>query len=643
MAPGRSPWFFFLAGRAVFGDNPLVISRTLSKSDFKVARTCAAKLFFRENHYPDNLASNHYLALLADGGYMVEALAKAHYPAGIQLAYGSNIEDDFARTVAFLQRETVVLFEATVLVGRRLARIDILEKKGNAIRLIEVKSKSFDGAAHAKSIAEGGPGVLRGKRKPQPVLSDWVEKIEDVAFQTLLLRSIMPEATIMPYLALVDKDKEAGLDGVSELFELEYTAGTDGLDRIHTVRYVGTHDQLAQLDLLTEIDVSAEVELLQDGVSAAALQFEARLDAPLEDHLQKIERGAKCRVCEFRVPVGVRSGFRDCWGSLADPSPHLLDLYSVGNAKAPDGTALVDWMVSNSRTSLLDIPLDGLCRADGTVGPQAERQLRQIEFTRRREVYVRPELRDRIDALGGPLYFIDFEGSRLALPYHAGMKPYGNVAFQWSCHTVQSPGERPQHAEWLNDSEVWPNQVFAESLRTAIGDNGPVLTWSGYEGAILKELVTDLGRFRRDAPDLIQWMNDVVDRRIVDLHQWAKEDYFHPEMGGRTGIKFVLDATWRSDAEMRQQFEDWTGLVASVDEGPYAALPPVEIAGVLQNVHEGTGATRAYQEMMFGAQKHDPPVREAWATLLRQYCHLDTLSMVLILEHWRRLVAPLEN
>lgn len=64
----------FRSGGPIFGDNALMSNRTLSKSDFKIARTCVAKLFFRENHYPDNLGSNQYLALLADGGYMVEAL-----------------------------------------------------------------------------------------------------------------------------------------------------------------------------------------------------------------------------------------------------------------------------------------------------------------------------------------------------------------------------------------------------------------------------------------------------------------------------------------------------------------------------------------------------------------------------------------
>src|SRR5215475_14408982 len=140
-------------------------SRSLSKSDFILARTCGAKLFFRENGYPDNRDSDPYLRLLAEGGYMVEALAKARYEAGEQLQYGGNVTDDFAITHSHLSRPSVTLFEATLLVGRRHARVDILQKQGNAVRLLEVKAKSFDGQAHLANKAIGGNGGLRQTRK----------------------------------------------------------------------------------------------------------------------------------------------------------------------------------------------------------------------------------------------------------------------------------------------------------------------------------------------------------------------------------------------------------------------------------------------------------------------------------------------
>jgi hypothetical protein len=219
------------------------------------------------------------------------------------------------------------------------------------------------------------------------------------------------------------------------------------------------------------------------------------------------------------------------------------------------------------------------------------------------------------------------------------MRPYGLVTFQWSAHTARTLGGHLEHREWLNNVDFWPNQAFAESLRAAIGDEGPVLTWSHFEATTLRQIVSDLERFGRDVPDLVRWLSDVFERRIVDLNQWACRDYYHPGMGGSTSIKVVLDALWRTDPVMRRQCAEWSGLTGDPATDPYHALPPIEINGVLQEVREGTGAMQAYQEMMYGEHKHDAATREHWATLLKQYCRLDTLSMVLILEHWRRAVG----
>ena len=614
--------------------------RTLSKSDFKLARGCDAKLFFRENGYPDNRDTNPYLALLAEGGYMVEALAKAKYVDGVQLEYGRGVADDYQRTIDQLGRDQVTLFEATLLVGRQQARVDILEKKGNTVRLLEVKAKSFDGAKHATSLSEGRAGALRGKNKPYKILADWEEKLEDITFQVLLLEKVLPGVIITPFLVLVDTSKAALVDNIPSLFELVRRTSADGATRLLTARYMGSREQLASLDLVTEVDVSDEVAMLRDDVAEAAEKFESRLDAPLSVHSVGIERGSKCGSCEFRVDESApKNGFAECWGSLAEPRPHMLELYSIGTCKALDRSSLVDWMLRQQKASLLEIPEDCLVKTDGTIGPNAERQRRQIEYTRRDEVFVSPDLRGRIEALREPMYFIDFETSRLALPYHRGMRSYGLVTFQWSCHTVASHGQQPTHAEWLNKTDVWPNRAFAESLREAIGDSGPVLTWSHFEASTLKQIIADLDRFGHDVPELVAWMTDVFENRIVDMHDWARRDYYNPGMRGRTSIKVVLDALWKSDAVMRKQFEAWTGLPADASRDPYASLPPVEISGVLQDVHEGTGAMRAYQEMMYGADKNDPEKKEMWAELLQRYCELDTLSMVLILEHWRRCVG----
>ena len=64
-----------------------------------------------------------------------------------------------------------------------------------------------------------------------------------------------------------------------------------------------------------------------------------------------------------------------------------------------------------------------------------------------------------------PLHFIDFETATAALPYHKGMSPYEAVAFQWSCHTISQPGVEPEHYEWINLDQKFPNFEFARSLK----------------------------------------------------------------------------------------------------------------------------------------------------------------------------------
>jgi hypothetical protein len=48
----------------------------LSKSDFKMAQTCPTKLYYKKLGYPSTRDTDRYFQFLADGGYMVETIAK---------------------------------------------------------------------------------------------------------------------------------------------------------------------------------------------------------------------------------------------------------------------------------------------------------------------------------------------------------------------------------------------------------------------------------------------------------------------------------------------------------------------------------------------------------------------------------------
>jgi hypothetical protein len=593
--------------------------RTLSKSDFVLARTCPTKLYYRELGYPQK---EEDLSLFAESGYMVEALAKARRPDGIALSYGGDPVADSERTREYLRKDRVTLFEATILVGHKLARIDILEKDGSTLRLIEVKSKTF-GARTEGEFSQ----------------KTWRPYFDDIAYQAALLDEFMAQSGIVsqwhitPCFLFLDQSKQAGIDGAQSRFELIYRTSSDGERRLSTARYVGPREDLEALDLLIEVDVRERVEELAKGIREDMARFESSI-APTLQKLPSI-LSSSCRDCEFRHSDGTTpDGFRECWGALADASPHVLELLNIGQLRGPTEQDLVQELAANGQSSLADALPYVLGRK--RQGASAQRQRRQIETAQSGLPWFGPELRPALEGATYPLHFIDFETAAPAIPYYAGMSPYEKCAIQWSCHTVYEAGAEPIHSEWLNDVDSWPNARFARSLRACVGDAGTLVVWSHAERSVLEATRRQLPRFDDDGA-LDDWLDQQCKAdRVLDLEKLTKSDFCHPGMHGSTSIKPVLSALWQSDPAMRAQFTAWTGLPADEATGPYAALPPVEIAGIPQDVHEGTGAMRAYQEMMYGEHRNDPAAKDGWSRLLRQYCQLDTLAMVLIWEYWRR-------
>jgi hypothetical protein len=67
------------------------------------------------------------------------------HPDGIEVN-AASVPDQVAETQQLLRAESVTLFEPTFQHGNLVARVDVLIKRGTAIRLIEVKAKGFDPA-----------------------------------------------------------------------------------------------------------------------------------------------------------------------------------------------------------------------------------------------------------------------------------------------------------------------------------------------------------------------------------------------------------------------------------------------------------------------------------------------------------------
>ena len=639
----------------------------ISKSDFKACFDCRTKLFYRKNGYPTNLDENEYLKFLADGGFMIETVAKAQYPAGVDLVAERDPRRAFVGTTELINAAPdAVLFEAAAIWGKFYARIDILRREGDTLHLIEVKSSSID--AEAEDDDAASPFLnARGA-----VSTKWREYLLDVAFQARLLRRAFPGFTVKPWLCVVNKGHRA--TGAETMAHFRVVRDEQNPSARPEVTYIGNLHALRGTGLLAFREVSAETELLADEVETQAEALAALIDGrgAVRRVQEPIAQCYKtCRTCEYRFQdkrPAARHGFAECWGKLADASPHLLNLHRVGQIGSGTFPDPVPGVLARGRASLLDLRDDEL----GKEGTRQQRRYLQWSHSadggkEHLPTALRRALRTHRQSPGWPLQFLDFEACNVALPYHAGLRPYERVAFQWSCHTVDAAGQLA-HAEWLNTEADFPNFAFAESLRLQLGEHGTVYVWSPYEQSTLKRVLIQIGEWvqrdggealrvsglpnRNTLDELADWIDRLLgpedakgkrhSPRIRDLHRLALEHYFHPAMQGRTSIKVVLPAVWRLTAALRAH--PWFASYVKFDAkglplDPYKTLPPLPLGdaeGDEDAITDGTGAIRVYQDLMF-RHEADPQFRENRRRLLLQYCQLDTAAMVMIWKRWSGL------
>ena len=123
------------------------------------------------------------------------------------------------------------------------------------------------------------------------------------------------------------------------------------------------------------------------------------------------------------------------------------------------------------------------------------------------------------------------------------------------------------------------------------------------------------------------------------MDTFTKDHYFHPEMKGRTSLKAVLPAVWKNNSYLHETpwLKEYYAKEGNTILDPYKVLSQIDIAGRAEVVNEGTGAMRAYEEMLFGLHRDNKEVKEKWAKILLQYCKLDTMAMVIVWLHWNHL------
>ncbi|MFM7010409.1 MAG: DUF2779 domain-containing protein [Betaproteobacteria bacterium] len=287
-----------------------------------------------------------------------------------------------------------------------------------------------------------------------------------------------------------------------------------------------------------------------------------------------------------------------------------------------------------------------------------------------------------------PYHFIDFETSTVAIPFHAGMRPYEAVAFQFSHHVMQADGSVAHVGEFLlTDPVVFPNFEFARALKAALeGDGGTVFMWSPHENTILTKIVSQLSASLdgewvgegkgppADATALIAFLHTLIRdgaRQMVDLCALSKKAYFAEGIKASSSIKKVLPSLMKRSAVLKEMYsrkiygaKGVSGAMASknfkdfAQRVPDASDPsvPVEPYELLRRhgadllgeevragedpdalaITEGGAAATAYARLQF--EDVDALTRSKIREALLRYCELDTLAMVMIVQGWRGLL-----
>ena len=230
--------------------------------------------------------------------------------------------------------------------------------------------------------------------------------------------------------------------------------------------------------------------------------------------------------------------------------------------------------------------------------------LEQIDFElNNREPKIEKEaIKDILDSLEYPLYFIDYETCQYAIPEFVGTKAYQQIPFQYSLHIIPEKGAPMEHKEFLaqiDDENIIRN--FAESMISDLPENGSVIVYNkGFEASRNREI----GEMY---PDLKEEM-ERINANMVDLMiPFRNRDYYTKEMEGSYSIKYVLPALYPDDPEL-----DYSNL---------------------DLIHNGGEASEAFLSLKDKTPEEQKEIRDG----LLEYCKLDTLAMVKIWEKFKEV------
>ncbi len=210
-------------------------------------------------------------------------------------------------------------------------------------------------------------------------------------------------------------------------------------------------------------------------------------------------------------------------------------------------------------------------------------------------------IKNFLNNLQYPIYYLDFETINPAIPKYDGMKPYRRIPFQFSLHIQETESGELKHISFLAEGVSDPRPKFMQSLKDNLGEKGSVLVYNqAFEKGVMNECSDALPEFK-------EWYLENILPRIKDLWDVFKNfAYYDSKQKGSTSLKYVLPVL------SKLKYDDL-------------------------DIRNGMLASLEYERITYGDVSEEDilKVRED----LEKYCEMDTLAEVEIVKGLRGVLG----
>lgn len=209
-------------------------------------------------------------------------------------------------------------------------------------------------------------------------------------------------------------------------------------------------------------------------------------------------------------------------------------------------------------------------------------------------------IKEFLGSLWYPMYFLDFETFSTAIPPFDGTRPYQHIPFQHSLHFKENENAELRHYEYLALPGVDPREELIVKLLDEIPAKACIIVYNqSFETGILQSFIDWYPEYRNKIECII--------KNIMDLMlPFKRKDIYFWQMNGSYSMKTVLPAL--------------------VPELSYDEM----------DIKDGEMAMDAYFRM---CNLDNPLEIENIRRALLEYCRLDTLGMVKIMEKIREICS----